>query len=75
MKKISALIIVLFCGFLFLVCLKKDTTLQYEEPNWNHGYCELDGGRLDYISVSSRYHYKCEICGKDYSFNRVMSRK
>lgn len=75
MKKIRVFIIVLLLVFLFLICLKKDKTIQYEEPNWNNGYCELDGGRLDYISVNSKYHYKCEICGKDYKFDRVMSRK
>ncbi len=75
MKKIRVFIMLLFCGLLFLMSLQKNTNVKYEEPNWNEGYCELDGGRLNYVSVGSKYHYKCEICGKEYLFDKIMSRK
>lgn len=77
MKKslIRLFIIFIFILFLFVICSWPVNQTSIEKFNWNNGYCELDGGRLDYISVSSKYHYKCEICGKDYKFDRVMSRK
>lgn len=76
MKKIlRSLILILFVLLLFRISLTYKETLIKETFNWNNGYCELDGGRLNYISVGSRYRYKCEICGKEYLFDKVMSRK
>lgn len=69
------IVIFLFILFLFIICSRPMKSVSSENFNWNNGYCELDGGRLDYISVSSKYHYKCEICGKEYRFDKVMPRK
>ena len=78
MKKIviRLIIILIFIFFLFITCHQSvKSKAPLENDNWNHGYCELDGGRLNYVSVASKYHYKCEICGKEYRFDKVMSRK
>lgn len=74
-KKINLLIIILFLLFLLTFCKSSDCVANEKQSNWNNGYCELDGGRLIFDSVGSKYHYKCEICGKDYTFDKVMSYK
>ncbi len=73
MKKINIILLIIFILFLFFNCDYYPKSIKEEEFNWNNGYCELDNGRLRYDSVGSKYHYKCEICGKDYTFNRAMS--
>ncbi len=76
-KLVFRLIIVfIFIFFLFIICFQPvNSKTPIEKFNWNRGYCELDGGRLNYVSVGSKYHYKCEICGKEYRFDKVMPRK
>ena len=77
-KKISLVLVIIFIAFLFVFCKDTDKIsqpLQYEEDNWNNGYCIEDGGRLNYKSVGTMYHYECEICHKEYRFKQVMSHK
>lgn len=69
-------IIIIFILLLFISNLKFDKTISTQENDvWNHGHCSLDGGRLNYIGSGSKEHYKCEICGKEYTFDRVMTYK
>lgn len=75
MKKIRIITIILFICFLFLFSKKTDIRITKQHYNWNNGYCEIDGGRLNYKSVGSKYHYECEICHKDYTFDSVMTRR
>lgn len=75
MKKIRVAIIAIFLLILLAACKDIKEDVEVEHYNWNNGYCELDGGRLVYDTVGSKYHYKCEKCGKEYIFDGVMSHK
>lgn len=70
MRKFRTIIVLMFVLFLLVNCRKteKETEPYYE---WNGGRCVEDGGRLNYISVGSKYHYRCEICGKEYVFGGI----
>lgn len=75
MKKLRIALLILFLIMLFLIAVKS-RPIEHEEEiqyNWNNGYCEVDGGRLRYIKVGSKYHYECELCGREYIFDSVMS--
>ena len=76
MKKARVIIIIIFILFLSIISISEylkhnnviKPQVQYE---WNNGHCSIDGGRLQYIGTGSKYHYKCEICGKEYTFEGV----
>ena len=54
-------------------CGKKPDTPP--ENEWNNGYCIECGGGLNYKCTGGKEHYKCEICGKEYIFDRLQVRK
>lgn len=54
-----------------LVACGNTTPPKQEVYKWNGGYCVEDNGRLEYVDVGSKYHYRCSICGKDYTFNEA----
>lgn len=76
-KKIDCIIICFFIIFIILFCLFSYTPSisLIQEDNWNNGKCELDGGRLHYVGTSNKEIYECELCGKKYKFNKIMSYK
>lgn len=73
MKTIRVVIILLFGLAIFIGAYPFNNKPEYHsiDYSWNGGYCECDGGRLDFVSVGSKYHYKCNICGKEYIFDSV----
>ena len=71
MKKIRLIIIIIFLVFLLVNVNSSHKEKETELYNWNNGYCELDGGRLNFVSVGSKYHYECEICHKEYIFDEI----
>lgn len=78
MKKIiESLIVYSFIVFLILFCFyfHIPNIPKEKKYNWNHGYCEIDGGKLRYIGTNNKENYQCEKCGKIYKFNKVMSYK
>lgn len=68
MKKIRVLIVFLFLLFLLVNCKKLEQENEEIYHEWNGGKCVNDGGRLNYVSTGSKYHYRCEICDKEYVF-------
>lgn len=67
-------LLVMIGSIIFASCVKSSPPKQ-KKYNWNNGYCEICGGRLDYSGTGNKEHYICEICGKEYTFDGVMSRK
>ena len=61
---VAALLLVLLAG------CKSEAAVQ-QDYTWNDGYCEC-GGELIWQGTSSKEHYKCNKCGREYTFDRVM---
>ena len=80
-KNIEILLILILTTFLFIASVNWQNILfpSHSKSNnsyhWNNGHCEIDGGRLDYVGTGNKEHYRCEICGKEYTFDQVMSYK
>ena len=69
-------IILLVMIIISLVACKPDTNKPEEkEYDWNNGVCSECGGELIYSATGNKEHYICEKCGKEYTFNKVMSKK
>lgn len=50
-------------------------TTETKDYDWNNGQCSYCGGTLIWDSTGSKEHYICKICGKEYTFDKVMSKK
>ena len=50
-------------------------TTETEEYSWNNGHCSYCNGYLEWSSTGKKEHYICEQCGKEYTFDKVMSKK
>ncbi len=73
-KKIQMIIII--CLMLLLLFFSRTKNIKQnpiEKDSWNGGHCSIDGGRLHYVGSNNKEHYRCEICNKDYAFDKVMS--
>ena len=64
---LAALLVFSSCG--------ETVTTETKVYDWNNGRCSYCGGTLVWDSTGSKEHYKCEICGKEYTFDKVMSKK
>ena len=72
MKQLKWLILVIFVALALVSCKHSSNTQTYD---WNNGYCSECGGELIYKATGSKEHYICENCGKEYTFDKVMSKK
>ena len=43
--------------------------------DWNNGKCLECNGELIYDRTGSKEHYICSECGKEYTFDKIMSKK
>ena len=68
-------IILLVMLSLLLVGCEPNKNQTTDESEWNNGICSDCGGELRYTKTGSKEHYICEKCGKEYTFDRVMSRR
>ena len=65
-------ILIVLVALILISCGSKSTTVSYD---WNNGHCSECGGELKYSGTGSKEHYTCEECGKEYTFDKVMSKK
>ena len=74
-KTILIIFILLITSILFFMDynIKNDNNIVInEEYEWNGGHCIEDGGKLKYVKTGSKNHYVCEICDKEYVFDKIM---
>ena len=69
--------VIILCFFILIIFISCSSVSKYQSDSvdWNNGYCLEDNGRLNYIGTGGKIHYQCEICGKEYTFDRVNSYK
>lgn len=67
------IILLVMLSLLLVGCEPNDN--KSSEYEWNNGICSVCGGELRYSRTGSKEHYICETCGKEYTFDRIMSRK
>ena len=64
---------ILVIGLMIIVCTgcSHSDASDIQQDNWNGGYCEDDGSRLNFIQTDNMYRYQCPVCGKQYSFKSI----
>lgn len=69
------IILLVMLLILLVACGPVKNELKEKRYDWNGGTCSECGGELKYSGTGNKEHYICEKCGKEYTFNKVMSKK
>jgi hypothetical protein len=67
------LILLVMLSLLLIGC--KSDESESSDHQWNNGICLECGGELKYSRTGNKEHYVCESCGKEYVFDKIMSKK